>query len=496
MIPKTKLFEMVEDYCADNLNKPKKIEFENELKKNQELKDEVKFENELQAAVIEEDVLNLREKLEKNAQEYSGNEKPAFDLFEDFADIRELTSTVPPEELLDYYDSLPKVHVYQHELVSNENIHQFYKEQENAGLEEDSSDEEYEDFGLAGLEDALLEKDILDLRDSLTKVAQTVQIQYSTEEIDEYINGELTGKALEEFEKELEVNSALQREVQIHHEMETALDEKDVSNLRDQLTQLMETETSWNVSEEDIEAFIEGSLEGEELEDFKAELEFNTDLKAEVSLRKNVETSIGETDILSLRDQLAQTKKEIESTEIKSLIPDSGSEKMHWWKIGAAVIVLMMAIGGLLKNEISSTGQIYDNYYQSAEWSSQRSVTSDMGYLHEANSYYVNGEYQKAISLYNEALKKSNEKYVYHFYKGASLQNIGNYEKAIPEYTEVISQGDNIFIEEAEWYKTLCYIRLGEKDVVRKNLLAIIDRKGFYEKDAKAILRKLRYSFR
>jgi hypothetical protein len=496
MIPKTKLFEMIEDYCLDNLDKPEKIEFENELKKNEELQNEVEFENELQASVTEEDVLNLREKLEKAAKNNSGKEKPAFDLLEDFADIRELTSTVPPEELLDYYDSLPKVHVYQHELVSNENIHQFYKEQEKAQLEDDFSDEDFEGFELEGLEDALLEKDILELRDTLSKVAQTVQVQYSTEEIDEFVTGGLFGKELEDFEQELEINSALQREVQLHSEMETALNEKDVSNLREQLTQLMETETSWNVSEEDIEAFIEGRLEGEQLDEFKTELDFNTDLKAEVSLRKNVDSAVGEIDIMSLRDKLNQTKKEIESTEIKSLVPDSGSEKMHWWKIGAAVIVFMMAIGGLLRNEISSSGQLYENYYQSPQWSSQRSVTSDMGYLQEANSYYISGEYEKAISLYNEALENSSEKYVYHFYKGASFQNLGNYKQAIPEYAEVIEQGDNIFIEEAEWYKSLCYIKLGQKELARENLLAIIDRKGFYENDAKAILRKLRYSFR
>ena len=497
MIPKTKLFEMIEDYCLDNLDKPEKIEFETELKTNEELSDEVEFEKNLQASVTEEDVLSLKEKLEKTARKYSGKEEEhSFDLLEDFADIQELTSTVPPEELLDYYDSLPKVHVYQHELISNENIHQFYKEQENAELEEEFSDEEFEEIEFEGLEDALLEKDILDLRDTLSKVAQTVQVQYSTEEIDSYINGELTGNKLEEFKQELEVNSSLQREVQIHNEMESALDEMDVTNLRSQLSQLMETETSWNVSEQDIEEYIEGSLEGELLEEFKDELEVNTDLKAEVYLRKNVDASVGEADIMSLRDKLAQTKQDVESREIKSLVPEADSQKMQWWKIGAAVIVLMLAFGGLLKNEISSTGQLYDNYFQSPEWSPQRSVSSDLSYLQEANGYFNSGEYEKAISLYNEAISKSNEKYVYHFYKGASLQNMEKFEQAIPEYTKVISQGDNIFIEEAEWYKSLCYIKLDEKEKAKDQLLAIIERKGFYENDAKAVIRKLRYSFK
>jgi tetratricopeptide (TPR) repeat protein len=497
MIPKTKLFEMIEDYCLNNLNKPEKNEFETELKKDQELRDEVKFEQELQTAITEEDVLNLREKLGKTAKKYADiDEKASFDLLDDFADIQELTSTVPPEELLDYYDSLPKVHVYQHEIHSNENIHQFYKEQEQPELNEELFDDEFEELELEGLEEAILEKDILDLRDTLSKVSQTVQVQYTTEEIDNYINGELSGKKLEEFEEELEINSSLQREVQIHAELESALDEFDVTELRDKLSGLMETETSWNVSEKEIEEFIDGTLEGESLEEFKAELDLNTDLKAEVALRKNVDASVGEFDIMSLRNKLAQTRNEIESKETKSIVPDTKVQKLQWWKVGAAVIVLMFAFGGLLKNEISSTNQVYDNFYQSPEWSPQRSVLADLSYLEEANILFANGEYKKAISLYDEAISKSSEDYVYRFYKGASFQNLEKFEMAIPEYSKVIEHGDNMFIEEAEWFKSLCYIGMGEKKKAKEQLLAIIERKGFYEQDAKAVLRKIRYSFK
>jgi len=497
MEPKAKLFEMIEDYCLNNLNKPEKIEFETELKNNEELSEEVKFEQELQTAITEEDVLNLREKLEKTAKKYADkDEKSSFDLLEDFADIQELTSIVSPEELLDYYDSLPKVHVYQHELHSNENIHKFYKEQENAEMNEEFEDEEFEEFELEGLEEAVLEKDILNLRNTLSKVSQTVQVQYSTEEIDNFVNGELTGEKLEEFEQELEINSSLQREVKIHNELESALDEFDVTDLRDKLSHLMDTETSWNVSGKEIEEFIEGSLEGEGLEEFMAELDVNTDLKAEFTLRKNIDASIGESDVLSLRNKLMQVREDVETNEIKSIVPDSKVRNLEWWKIGAAVIVIMFAIGGLLKNEIGSTSNIYDNLYQSPEWSPQRSVSADFSYLKEANIHFSNGEYEKAIPLYNEAISKSNEKYVSHFYKGASFQNLEKFEQAIPEYSKVIDHGDNMFIEEAEWYKSLCYIKLGEKHKAKKQLLAIIDRKGFYEQDAKAVLRKIKYSFK
>ncbi|SHI51600.1 hypothetical protein SAMN05444280_10315 [Tangfeifania diversioriginum] len=497
MVPKTKLFELIEDYCLNNLDKPEKIEFETELKKNDELQEEVKFEEDLHAAITEEDVLILREKLGKAAKHADDKSKDgSFAMLDGFADIQQLTSSVSPDELLDYYDSLPKVHVYQHELISNENIHQFYKEQKAAEQEEEFLDEDFDDLEFEGLEEALLEKDVLDLRDTLSKVSQTVQMQFSTEEIDEYLSGELTGKELEEFEKELKVNSTLEREVRIHSELENALEELDVLNLRDKISDLMNTETSWNVSEQDIEEFIEGTLDGEKLARFNEELNENTDLKAEVSLRKNVDKSIGEKDIFTLRDKLSETKREIETKELKSIVPDAKIHKMQWWRASVAIVVILIAVTGLLKNEFASTEQLYERYYQTPEWSPQRAVTSDVSYLREANVHYVNGEYQKAIQLYNQALEGNAEKYVYNFYKAASFQNMQKYDEAVPEYTKVITQGDNIFIEEAEWYRSLCYIKLDSKDKAKEQLLAIIDRKGFYENDAKAVLRRLKYSFK
>jgi hypothetical protein len=52
----------------------RKKEFETELKSDSELRNEVKFEKEIQSAITEKDVLNLREKLETVSKQ--GNESP------------------------------------------------------------------------------------------------------------------------------------------------------------------------------------------------------------------------------------------------------------------------------------------------------------------------------------------------------------------------------------------------------------------------------------
>jgi len=493
MTPKMKFIEWIDEYIEDRLTGQEKFEFEEELKRNMELKAEVEMEKEIQNAILEKDVLNLRNKISKVAK---SDQNASFELLEGFANIGQLNLDVPAEELLEFYDSLPKAHIYQHSLISNENIHEFYREQIFSESEEDIDAEDFDDLELPDLEEAILEKDIMDLRNTLEKVSELVKLPYSSEEIEKYNTGELSKKEMEKFEKELAINSALQREVEIYREVEKALEELDISKLRNRLSGLMKTETSWNVSPKAIEDFIDGELEGKALDEFRSEYKENTDLKSEVSLRADVNKAIGEKDIISLSERLHEMKKDINKKDMKSIIPDENKNKFHWWRAGVAVAVILFVVSGLFRNDFVSIDKTYDYYYQSPEWSPQRSASSDLSYLHEANTYFLNGEYLKAIDLYDKAIKEYNENSVYHFYKAAGLQNLEKFREAIPEYTKVINNADNIFVEEAEWNKSLCYLKLNRKDLTRDQLKAIIKRNGYYARDAKAVLRRLKYTFK
>jgi len=498
MIPKTKLREWIEDYCLNNLNQSEKVEFEAELIRNSDLREEVEFENELQAALTEKDVLNLREKLSTVAKQNVASET-SFELLDGFENVAELSCTLPPEELLKVYDSLPKAHVYQHELVSNENIHEFFREQGIFDLEEDNLTDEFGDqeINLEGLEEAVLEKDILNLRETLSKVAASVHQQSCpAEEIEQYLNGELSPVELERFEQELAVNSVLQREVQLHREMEQAVLELDIMNLRGELARLTGAETSWNVTEEQIEDYVNGELEGEDLKLFLSELNENSGLRAEVALRENVDIAIGEKDIFSLRNVLSQAKQDAESKEIRSLIPETTRiTQSQWWRAGVAVAVILVTFAGLMGRNMDFSNTV-DDYFQAPQWAPQRSVSSDMGILQEANSFFVNGEYDKALVLYDKAISDKDEKFVFQFYKASTLQSLEKYEEAIPEYADVISHGDNMFVEEAEWFRALCYFKLGKTEEARTQLAAIVNRKGYFASDARAVLRKSKYTFR
>ncbi len=73
---------------------------------------------------------------------------------------------------------------------------------------------------------------------------------------------------------------------------------------------------------------------------------------------------------------------------------------------------------------------------------------------------------------------------------------MNKYNEAIDAYTRVINNGDNLFINEAEWYRSLCYLKAGDKQRAKVELLAVIEKKGYYENQAKAVIRRLKYSFK
>ncbi|WP_321372969.1 tetratricopeptide repeat protein [uncultured Draconibacterium sp.] len=502
MTPKAELFGRIEDYCLELLNNQEREEFEKELELNQELREEVELHKNIQSAVLEMDVLDLKGKLDEIQSNSTKNGKlnGSFELLEDLSEFEEFTEELSPEELIESFESLPKVHVYQHERTSNENIHHYYKEQNGSdqAIMEEEDLNGFDMEGLEGLEEAVLETDILNLRDTLQQVAKSVEPQYSAEDIDNYLNGEMGDDILAEFEDEIAQNEYLQSEVNLHKDVEFAVAESDVMDLRNELRNIMDAETSWNVSEHTIEDFIDGILEDESLlEEFSAELKENTDLMAEVNLRENINGAVAEVDIMALRQKLKDARSESEKKEVKSIVMprfEIGSTK--FWRSSVAVVLVLVGLLGAMKMNTNTLDNTYDKYFESTTWASERSVSNTVDIIQQAKVHFQKNEFQEVIDLLNVATVNPDEKFVTQFYKGLSYQNINEYPKAVTAYSDVIDHANNMFIEEAEWYKALCYLKMDKKAEAKKELLAVIDRKGHFEKDAKAVLRKLRYSFK
>ena len=502
MIPETDFFKRIDDYCLNLLDANEMAEFEKELASNEELREELQLHKDIQNAVVELDVLTLRDALDEIQKEnvVPHLDSGSFVLDDELTKLEELNDELSFEELMDSFESLPKVHVYQHEKASNENVHHYYEEQQNESEPNGIADGDMDGVdisGLGGLEEAVLESDIMSLRETIQQVAKSVDPQYSVQEIDRYLSGEMGEDILADFEAEMTQNESLQNEVSLHKDLENAIGEDDIMSLREEMHNIMASETSWNVSEENIEDFIDGVLEDDLLDEFNTELSENTDLIAEVSLREEVNDAIGEKDIQSLRARLSDVRDSVETKEVKSIVmPQFNLSSTRFWRNSVAMIVIVVGLSGVLSNNFTPLDKTYGKYFNSPTWASERSATEAMDNIHVARTYYQGANYDKVIDVLNEASLAPDKAFVAHFYKGLSYQHLNVMDKAAEEYSKVIAEGNNMFIEEAEWYRSLCYLKMNKKAEAKQQLLAVIDRKGHYEKDAKAILRRLRYKIK
>lgn len=79
-----------------------------------------------------------------------------------------------------------------------------------------------------------------------------------------------------------------------------------------------------------------------------------------------------------------------------------------------------------------------------------------------------------------------------HLLSGVSNMEESKYVEAEKAFTTVIDDNNNLFIESAQWYLALCYVKTEEKDKASQLLMSIRNDGGIYSREAKKVLRKIK----
>jgi hypothetical protein len=121
-------------------------------------------------------------------------------------------------------------------------------------------------------------------------------------------------------------------EEEIFSELQTALDEHDIFDLRANLNQILQAMPSHQYSQEDIEDYIYGRMYVETRIKFEALLELNNDLAEELRICKEMDIACAEYDILNLRatiNDIQRSELQIPAslTEIENYISNELSEE-------------------------------------------------------------------------------------------------------------------------------------------------------------------------
>ncbi len=498
MMRKSEYIELIDRYLNAELTREELNEFITLLDTDSELDEELKLHREVEKALGEHDVINLRNNLDLIIQNNALTkdirvfESFSFSLAEEFSTHQNLNHQVNMEDLIHIENSFPKLHLYQHKLADKENIHQLYREQFiSDSVNEEETLTPYDEELFTDVQNAMGETDILDIRANLKEIAKSMPAhQYSDEEIDSYIFNRMDPEQRDQFQEELKQNTTLAHEVQLNREVDLACNEKDIMELRASMKQIQQSSFNSTARLEEIEGYIYNELSEDELTSFEDKLSSSLDLRAEIDLVKNIDLALSEDDVMELRNNLRKIARKTDHAE-RSFITKFKSRKLVLTSV-AASLILLLGISGLMSRQ-SSHDELYRNFYSKYQTTGiSRSATSTPDKtLSIALQKFDNQDYESALNLFKDVVARDQGNMVGHFYTGVSLQETGKYQKAIREYETVIFHKDNLFVEQANWYIGLCYLQTNENKKAYIQFTKIVESKGFYKQKAQEILNKM-----
>jgi tetratricopeptide (TPR) repeat protein len=276
-----------------------------------------------------------------------------------------------------------------------------------------------------------------------------------------------------------------------------------------------------------FDRYIDGQLEGKELEDFERKLEIDPDLKDELEkfrkLNAVAERSIGrdestegeaevdsETEVLSKEDISEFGKGKRASTDndlsdFQQVLKDAekgylmeGKTPFNrirlMWYTSAAVLIIALSTATyfFIRNSQQRTADLYAAFFEPYIKSDKVfELTRSSDDFYYAVQVFEAGDFSRATVLFSN-LSDSSELRVYAlFYAGLTSIELGRWEDAINSFKQAIGCGENQMSYVSRWYLGLCYLRIDDEESAKKQFEVLSSEKNPYSRKARQILRIL-----
>lgn len=224
---------------------------------------------------------------------------------------------------------------------------------------------------------------------------------------------------------------------------------------------------SWNrsVTNEEweiIDRYLDGTMEGEELQQFVLKLEQDESWREKTESCRLIRAGIAEA-------ALAEKMKTWPATQSRS-DNDTNTHvpvrKMLRW-VAAACVVLAIASGIVWwLNQPGENEKIYSKYYQPDPGLLTVMGPAESYQFDQAMVDYKSGEYKKAAEGW-EALRGVYTSDTLHYFIASAWQANGEWEKAEQNYSVVVSDINSALYSDACWYLGLIHLRNGKEEEAR-----------------------------
>lgn len=248
-----------------------------------------------------------------------------------------------------------------------------------------------------------------------------------------------------------------------------------------------------------IEEYFDGTLNSEERSAVEERAARDKGFHDLMLLHREVNESIRNNDVFELRDLIAKISRDYLVTgssvsDLKTKRFRKGSYLL--FSRIAALLIFAAAAGFVLKFTVfnrMSAGRLYEKYYAAYDIDIFcRSVPVNKMPLDEAIMSYNQGKYPDALKMLDEILAREQDNYMALFYRGLTCLETGDPESAVMSLREIPVNWVSPFNEHRDWYLALALLKTDKTSEASVILQKISGKEGYYARQAKQIIRRLK----
>lgn len=256
---------------------------------------------------------------------------------------------------------------------------------------------------------------------------------------------------------------------------------------------------------EKIEAYLEGTMEGADLEAFKQDLLVNEALAEKVRLFRDMDKVLSDNVTLDFQKMIAEegkrflnqapvpTKQTGEPVRQARLIR---YPRMRMVAAAiAAILVSAVALWVVQSNNSLSGQQLFAQHFETHSLnSSMRSIdASSSSSFEQGIEQYKTKDFVAAAQTFETLLKTDNEDIPLNFCLGNAYLNQSSpqLEKASAIFQKIIDHGENVYVPRAQWYQALIALHKEDMEAAKKRLNELTKASGKLGTQAKDLLENL-----
>jgi len=146
----------------------------------------------------------------------------------------------------------------------------------------------------------------------------------------------------------------------------------------------------------------------------------------------------------------------------------------------------------LIQRNSNTSERIFDKYYEPYQKNlSNRSAGNHFTNLHLAFQAYKNKQYQEAITFFDKVLSMDSTVL---FYKGIASIECGDYITALNSLVQLTGDSTNQYYIQSHWYIALTWLKLDQPENAVPHLTWLVKNNRYYGKKAASILKAISHS--